>query len=536
MAEAAPGKVGDVDVAVVGAGFGGLYALHKLRGLGFSVQGFEIGDAVGGPWYWNRYPGARCDGESMAYSYSFDDALQQEWEWTERFATQPEIQRYLAHVADRFDLRPLIRFATRVERSEWDEAARRWRVSTDQGDTLAARFVILATGSLSAAKAPDIPGLDSFGGPLYFTSSWPREGVDFAGRRVGVIGTGSSAIQAIPLIAEQAAHLTVFQRTASFTVPAHNAPMAPDYQAAFKARYPEHRAEARRSRTGVLFHATGKSALEVDEEERLHHYEEAWRRGGPGLPSVFTDMLADEQANHHAAEFVRGKIREQVNDPEVAEALTPRGYPIASKRLAVDTDYYRTFNRANVTLKDLRKAPLERIAPEGVVTADGTTELDALVLATGFDAMTGSFTRVDAHGVDGTLGEKWAAGPRTYLGVMSAGFPNLFLIAGPGSPSVLSNMVVSCEQHVEWVADLLAAMRDAGQTRVEATREAEDKWTQDLTDLAAQTLFMKGNSWYLGANVPGKPRVFMPYIGGVGEYRRISEEIAADGYRGFARA
>ena len=526
----------DVDVVVVGAGFAGLYALHKLRGLGFAVQGFEIADDVGGTWYWNRYPGARCDVESMDYSYSFDDELQQDWEWTERFATQPEIQRYTAHVADRFDLRPLIRFETRVERADWNEDTRCWRIVTDRSDTTVARFVILATGSLSAAKAPDIPGLDDFAGPAYFTAHWPHEGVDFAGMRVGVIGTGSSAIQAIPLIAEQATHLTVFQRTPNFSMPAHNAPMTSEYQAAFKARYAEHRAQARVSRTGVLFHSTGKSALDVDDDERVSHYEEAWRRGGPGLPSVFTDMLANEQANHHAAEFVRGKIRETVLDRDVAEALTPRGYPIASKRLAVDTNYYATFNRDNVTLKDLRKHPLERIAPEGVVTADGTTVLDALVLATGFDAMTGSYTRIDTHGTHGTLAEKWSAGPRTYLGLMSEGFPNLFIVAGPGSPSVLSNMILSCEQHVEWIADCLGALRDAGETRIEPTLAAEDKWTQDVTALAAGTLFMKGNSWYLGANVPGKPRVFMPYIGGVGEYRRLTGEIAADDYRGFTRA
>ncbi len=526
----------EVDVIVVGAGFGGLYALHKLRGLGFAVQGFETGDDVGGTWYWNRYPGARCDVESMDYSYSFDDALQQEWEWTERFATQPEIQRYVAHVADRFDLRPLIRFSTRVERAIWDEAARRWRVRTDAGDETAARFLILATGSLSAAKTPDIPGLEDFAGETYFTSTWPHEGVDFAGKRVGVIGTGSSAIQAIPLIAAEAEHVTIFQRTPNFSMPAHNAPMTADYQSGFKAGYAEHRLKSRQSRAGVLFHATGKSTLELEDEERRRHYEDAWARGGPGLGAVFTDMMVDERANDHAAEFVRAKIREQVNDPDTAEALSPRGYPIGSKRVAVDTDYYKTFNRPNVALKDLRKAPLERIAAAGVVTADGTTPVDVLVLATGFDAMTGSFLRIDTHGTDGTLAEKWAAGPRTYLGLMSAGFPNLFVVAGPGSPSVLSNMVLSCEQHVEWIAGCLTAMRDAGETRIEATPAAEDEWTQGLTDLAAGTLFMKGNSWYLGANVPGKPRVFMPYVGGVGEYRRICDAVAADDYRGFARA
>lgn len=528
-------KTPRVDVIVVGAGFGGLYALHNLRGLGFTVQGFETGDDVGGTWYWNRYPGARCDVESLDYSYSFDEVLQQEWEWTERFATQPEIQRYISHVADRFDLRPLIRFGTRVERADWVENDG-WRVVTAAGDTVVARFLVMATGSLSAAKSPDIEGLESFSGETLFTSNWPRGDVDFRCKRVGVIGTGSSAIQAIPLIAQTAAHLTVFQRTPNFSMPARNAPMTRDYMSSSKQDYPARRVKARATKGGVAFATTGRSGHDFDDEERARLYHDAWTRGGPGLGATFVDTMVDPVVNAQAAEFVRARIREEVLDPDTAESLIPRGYPFGSKRVAVDTDYYKTFNRPNVTLKDLRRSPLERVVPEGVVTSDGTTPLDMLVLATGFDAMTGSFLRIETHGTAGTLVEKWAAGPRTYLGVMSEGFPNLFLVAGPGSPSVLSNMVLSCEQHVEFIADLLVAMRERGETRIEATRVAEDEWTQGLTDLAAQTLFMHGDSWYLGANVPGKPRVFMPYIGGFDEYRRTCDDVASDDYRGFARA
>ena len=527
----------EVDAVVVGAGFAGLFMLYRLREAGFLVQGFERGGDVGGTWFWNRYPGARCDVESLDYSYSFDHQLEQDWHWTERFATQPEILSYLRHVADRFELRPLIAFDTTVAGADWDEEATRWRVRTDAGDEWLARHLILGTGSLSAAKTPDIEGLDGFAGRTVSTANWPAEGLDLTGERVGVIGTGSSGIQAIPLIAAQAGHLTVFQRTPSFTVPARNAPLHPDHVAAFKGRYRDHRRSVLETTPGVHFRGTGKSAFELEEDRRRAALEEAWEHGGPGFAHTFNDMITDERANHVASEFVRDKIREIVHDPEVATALTPRDYPIGSKRIAVDTDYYATYNRENVTLRDLRRTPLRRIVPEGVELSDGVVPLDTLVLATGFDAMTGSFLRVAVRNGEGeTLKEKWAAGPRTYLGLMSAGFPNLFMIAGPGSPSVLTNMVVSIEQHVEWIRDCLVDLRERGLNPIEPARDAEDRWVDRVNAVAAKTLFMAGNSWYLGANVPGKPRVFMPFIGGVKAYRAICEKVAADGYAGFERA
>ena len=526
-----------VDAVVVGAGFAGLYMLHRLREAGFSVQGFEIGEDVGGTWYWNRYPGARCDVESIDYSFSFDPDLEQEWNWTERFATQPEIRRYLQHVADRFALRPLIQFNTRVEASRWSEDIKRWRVRTDAGEIVEARFLILATGSLSAAKVPDIPGVDSFAGDLLHTASWPEDGYDFTGKRVGVIGTGSSGIQAVPLIAQQAGHLTVFQRTPSFTVPARNAKLTDDYVADVKRRYREHRAAVRGTAPGVIWETKGQPALAVSEEEREAAYEAAWQRGGPGFPATFTDLIIDAQSNRTAADFIRSKIRQLVNETETAASLCPQDYPIGSKRIAVDTDYYATFNRPNVTLTDLRKDPLVEIVPNGVHTASGLVEIDTLVLATGFDAMTGSFLRIDVRNAEGrSLADKWSAGPRTYLGLMSEGFPNFFIIAGPGSPSVLNDMVLSIEQHVEWVADCVVALREAGQERIEPTAEAEDNWVQRLNVAASKTLYISGNSWYLGANVPGKPRVFMPYIGGVASYRRICDRVVDNNYSGFERS
>lgn len=525
-----------VDAVVVGAGFGGLYMVHKLRGLGFSVQGFERGSDVGGTWFWNRYPGARCDVESMDYSYSFDAQLEQDWNWTERFATQPEILKYISHVADRFDLRRSYRFDTAIKAARWDEAGNRWQVETAAGDTLEARFLILATGSLSAAKTPDIEGLADFAGEVISTPHWP-DGVNLAGKDVGVIGTGSSGIQAIPVIAEQARSLTVFQRTPSFSVPARNAPLTNEAIAAHKARYPELRAAARDTSPGTVFASTGKRAHELSEAEREAALEAAWDRGGPGFSHTIVDMMLDESTNKLVADFVGRKIRTIVKDPETAASLTPTDYPIGSKRIAVDTDYFATFNRDNVTLKDLRKTPLKRIVPDGVETADGVTKIDTLVLATGFDAVTGSFLAIDIAGVDCTLlRDKWAAGPVTYLGLMSHGFPNLFLVAGPGSPSVLSNMVMSAEQHVEWIADCLVDMRNKGLARIEAEEAAENGWVERANATAAKTLFMKGNSWYLGANVPGKPRVFMAYIGGVHTYRRICDNVVEQGYAGFARA
>jgi cyclohexanone monooxygenase len=524
-----------LDAVVVGAGFAGLYMLHRLRGLGLSTRLFEAAEGIGGTWYWNRYPGARCDVESMDYSYSFSAELQQEWRWTERYSPQPEILRYLNHVADRFDLRRDIRLATRVIAAVFDEAAERWDIRTDRGDEVSARFCIMATGCLSEAQTPNFAGLDTFEGRWYHTGHWPHEGVDFSGQRVAVIGTGSSAIQSIPLIARQAAHLFVFQRTPNFSVPAHNAALDAAYEQQVKSNYPEFRRRARQSRVGFVVEGKDCSAMSVSEGERRQEYEARWRRGGLGFGFAFADLLTDERANDTAAEFFRAKIRAIVRDPKVAEQLAPRDYPLGTKRLCVDTDYYDTFNRANVTLIDLRTAPIEAITARGLRTRDAEYSLDAIVFAIGFDAMTGALLKIDIRGRDGeTLAQKWAAGPRTYLGMAIAGFPNLFMITGPGSPSVLSNMVVSIEQHVDWIADCIAYLRTHDRLTIEATGEAEEAWVAHVNEVGNATLYPRARSWYTGANIPGKPRIFMPYIGGVGVYRQKCEEVAANGYAGFS--
>ncbi|SDB69330.1 flavin-containing monooxygenase [Belnapia rosea] len=523
-----------IDAVIVGAGFGGMYMLHRLRGLGISAVVLEQADDVGGTWYWNRYPGARCDVESMQYSYSFSPELQQSWHWSERFASQPEILRYAAHVADTLDLRRDIRFETQVTSARYDEASGLWTVETDRGDRITALYCIMATGCLSSAKLPEIAGRDSFGGATYHTGHWPHDGVDFSGKRVAVIGTGSSAIQAIPVIARQAAHLTVFQRTPNFSIPSRNAPMDDDYESWWKSDYEAHRAKARMMRTGILYGLNEKSALEVTPEEREAEYEARWAKGGTAFMGAFSDLITNRAANDTAAEFVRNKIRGLVKDPKVAEILAPKGYPIGTKRICVDTEYFETFNQPNVTLVDVREAPIEAITPRGVRTAAGEVEVDAIVFATGFDAMTGALTRIDIRGRGGLgLAEKWAGGPRTYLGLMTAGFPNMFMITGPGSPSVLSNMIVSIEQHVDWLSDCLAHLRARGLTTIEATQSAEEDWVAHGNEVADRTLYPQAASWYMGANVPGKPRVFMPYIGGVGVYREKCAEIAARGYEGF---
>ncbi len=531
----APETTAAFDAVVVGAGFAGLYMLHRLRGLGLSVRVFEAGEGVGGTWYWNRYPGARCDIESMQYSYSFSEELQQEWRWPERFSAQPDILRYANHVADRFDLRRDIRFGTRVTGVAWDEAAERWTVETDRGDRVTAPICIMATGCLSAARVPDIPGLSSFRGDTHHTGHWPHEGVDFTGKRVAVIGTGSSAIQSIPVIAEQAVRVTVFQRTPNFSIPARNKPMDDAYDAEWKKEYPARRAKARTMRNGIYYNLNDKSAMEVEEEERLREYETRWEAGGLAFMAAFSDLALNAESNGTAADFVRSKIRATVRNPAVAEALSPTTYPIGTKRICVDNDYFEAFNRDNVSLVDIRKTPIEEVTPTGIRTGDGAHhEADAIVFATGFDAMTGALLKAGIRGRSGLpLAEKWEAGPRTYLGLMTAGFPNLFTITGPGSPSVLSNMMVSIEQHVDWIADCVAHMRKRGGRTIEATQEAEDAWVEHANEVAHRTLYPLAASWYMGANVPGKPRVFMPYIGGVGVYREKCDEIAARGYEGF---
>ena len=527
------------DAVVVGAGFAGMYLLHRLRGLGLSVRVYEQGDGVGGTWYWNRYPGARCDVESMQYSYSFSDELQQEWDWSERYAPQPEILKYANHVADRFNLRPDISFNTRVAQAAFDEATRLWSVSTtDSGNatkTVTATYVILATGCLSNARMPDIKGLNDFKGQVYHTGHWPHAPVDFTGQRVAVIGTGSSAIQSVPVIAAQASHLTVFQRTANFSIPARNAPLTSDERDTFRSNYPEIRRKAREEmRNGIYQEVPDRGALDDGDNERRARYETRWARGGLTFTATYNNIALDQAANDTAADFVREKIAEIVRDPQTAKLLQPDNHPIGSKRICVDTEYYATFNRPNVTLVDIKTSGIDEILPNAVRAGGKDYEVDALVLATGFDAMTGSVAKIDIRGRDGqTLNQKWAEGPRTYLGLMSAGFPNLFVITGPGSPSVLSNMIVSIEQHVDWITDCVAYMRGRGFQTMEAEREAEDKWVAHVNEVAHGTLYPQANSWYMGANVPGKPRIFMPYIGGVGVYRQICNDVAAKGYEGF---
>jgi cyclohexanone monooxygenase len=532
---AGTGAEQDVDAVIVGAGLAGLYALHRLRGISVSAVVLEAADDIGGTWHWNRYPGCRCDVESLAYSYSFSDALQQEWRWSERYAGQPEILRYIHHVADRFDLRRDVRLGVRVAAVDYDDADGRWTVTSATGDRLRARFVVAAVGCLSTPKSPDVAGLERFDGHWYHTGRWPRERVDFSGLHVAVIGTGSSGVQVIPEIAAQAARLTVFQRTPVFTIPAQNRALTADEDAAMKAHYAEYREQSRWSTFGTAGPVAVESALAVDEETRRAAYEAAWRAGRVNeLLGAFTDLMVTQEANDTAADFVRAKIAEIVQDRETAAALMPTSYPFGAKRPCMDTDYYATFNRPNVELVDLRDEPFEEITPIGVRTARRVYPQDRIVLAIGYDAITGSLLNLNIRGRGGVaLSERWAAGPRAYLGLAAAGFPNLFMVTGPGSPSVLSNMVVSIEQHVDWIADCIAYLRGEGLTTIEAREEAETAWIDRVTRMADKTLMVKADSWYRGANVAGKPRTFMAFLGGVGNYRKVCERVAENGYEGF---
>jgi cation diffusion facilitator CzcD-associated flavoprotein CzcO len=524
-----------VDVVVVGAGFAGMYAVVKLRGLGLSVQGFEAGGDVGGTWYWNRYPGARCDIESMEYSYAFDDALQQEWHWPERYSAQPEILRYANHVADRFDLRRSFCFNTRIASATWDDASGRWRVVSDAGRTIVARFLMMCTGCLSEARKPAIEGAETFAGLALHTGRWPHTPVDLKGQRVGVFGTGSSGIQVITALAGVAAQLYVFQRTPGFTLPSRNRPLDPVVERRVKADYASLRKRARESFSGnAAYPVPTQSAFQVDGEERARIYSFHYDAGRVSIGRAFTDLLTDRAANETASAYVRARITGLVRDPETARTLTPT-YLIGTKRVCLDSGYYEAFNRDDVTLVDLRREPIERIAPEGVLTSKRDIPLDAIVYATGFDAMTGALDAIDIRGRDGrALKAEWADGPRTLLGVQSAGFPNLFFVTGPGSPSVLSNVIVCIEQHVDWIAGALAHLRARGLDQMEATEQAQEAWVSHVNEVAAKTLFPETASWYMGANVPGKARVFMPYVGGVGPFRVICDRVAAEGYEGFA--
>jgi cyclohexanone monooxygenase len=523
-------KRGEIDAVVVGAGFGGMYMLHKLRELGVSVQGFEAGDGVGGTWYWNRYPGARCDVPSLFYSYTWDDALQKEWRWSEKYAAQPEILAYANHVADRHDIRPLIAFETRVISATFDETADRWTVVTDRGDELAARWLVMATGCLSTPRAPAIPGVETFAGETYHTGGWPHEGVDFTGKTVAVIGTGSSGIQSIPQIAAQADHVTVFQRTANYSVPANNTPLTDKDIEDFWKLYPDYIAMVKGP--GMGFGGNPANALAATPEERRQRFEEFWGVGGAGFLAAWGGIITDIDVNTEAADFVREQIGRTVKDPKTAEALKPNDHPIGTKRICVDIDYFETYNRPNVTLVNLKATPIEEITANAVRTSEATYPVDAIVFATGFDAMTGTLLAIDPKGVGGrSLKEAWAEGPKAYLGLAVAGFPNMFIVTGPGSPSVLSNMINSIEQHVEWIIDCVGYMRERGLTRIAADPEKQEAWVAHVRRVADKTLFPRAASWYMGANIPGKPRVFMPYIGS--GYRKKCAEVAAAGYEGF---
>ena len=528
----------DVDVVVVGAGFSGLYLLHRLRTLGFTTRVIDSAGDVGGTWYWNRYPGARCDIPTTDYTYSFDPELEEAWTWSEKYATQPEILSYLRFVADRYDLRRDITFSTKVTSAAWDEAAARWLVRTDTGEEIRCRFYVMASGCLSLPKAPEIAGHDRFRGEVYFTSTWPHEGVDFTGKRVAVIGTGSSGIQSIPLIAEQADRLTVFQRTANFSIPARNGPPSPERLAAIETDRAAYRGEAKTSRAGVPTEVTDIAGAWASDVVRRERFEAAWEAGElMGILGVFNDILSNPVSNEIVAEMIREKIRATVVDPETAEALCPKDHPFGSKRPCLDTNYFQTFNLPHVRLVDLRKDPIVSITESGIDTTDESFEFDAIVYATGFDAMTGPVVAVDIRGRDGlSLREKWADGPSTYLGLTTVGFPNFFTITGPGSPSVLSNMAVSIEQHVDWVAGCLADLRARRFDTIEPTPLAEAGWNQHVDDGASITLYPTANSWYMGANVPGKPRAFLPYVAGVDSYRATCDEVVERGYLGFALA
>jgi len=524
----------NVDVVVVGAGFSGLYLLYRLRKAGFSTRVFERGGGVGGTWYWNRYPGARCDVESLQYSYSFDEQLQQDWHWPEKFSAQPDILAYANYVADRFDLKKDIEFNVEVKGSWFDENSNRWKITTTTEEEINSQYFIMATGCISTTQIPNIKGLSDYIGNTFHTGDWPHEEVDFSGQSIAVIGTGSSGIQSIPVLAKQAKKLTVFQRTPNYSIPSQNEPMTKKYERSWKDVYSERRKEMRYSAHGSLKDLNDVPALSVDEDQRQELYTKRWAIGGTGFLGSFNDLLTNADANYTAAEFVRQQIKRVVNDKETAEILCPRSYPIGTKRICIDTGYFETYNRENVKLVDISKKPIQRLVADGIVVDDQLHPFDSIIFATGFDAMTGSIFNVDIKGRDGlALKDKWNAGPKTYLGLMSVSFPNLFMITGPGSPSVKSNMIMSIEQHVDLVTETLLTMRSKGLSVVEPELEAENKWVDHVQEVANKTLFPQANSWYMGANIPGKPRLFMPYIGGVGAYRQICEEIVANNYRGF---
>jgi cation diffusion facilitator CzcD-associated flavoprotein CzcO len=524
-----------VDVAIVGAGIGGMVALWKLRSLGLSVRIFEAGEGVGGTWYWNRYPGARCDTQSLFYSYSFSDELQQEWHWSERYAAQPEIERYLNHVADRFDLRRDIQFGTSVRAARWNEEESRWLIETSRGQNVSAQFCVMATGGYSAPIVPSIPGLTEFRGELYYTSDWPREAVNFAGKRVGIIGTGSSGMQVVETVAyEDSVELYVFQRTANFCVPSQNRPMDAEYEAEFKRNYEAHRQAARASAFGVPLPTGDRKAAELSDEELRKHIDEVWEYGGLSVLAAFPDLFIDEVANGRVADYLREYVRERVRDPEVAELLCPKGYFLGERRLLVVNSYLEAFNKPNVQLVDVRTSPIESITATGVETTCAHYDLDVIVLATGFDAGTGTMLRIDLQGTSGTpLTEVWADGPRTFLGLMVPSFPNLFMLWGPGSPGIRGSGTVVSEQQVGWIARLIGNMSLSSQNSIAPSPSAADEWTHHVAEVAASGIFTRNETQFVGANVPGKPRVYLAYLGGQAYYSEVCDSVAREGYAGF---
>jgi len=523
-----------LDVIVVGAGFAGLYALYRFRKAGYSVRVLEAADAIGGTWYWNRYPGARCDVESMQYSFSFSDEIQQEWTWSQLYAPQPEILSYINFVADKLELRDGVQLNARVISARFDEQTATWEVRTEAGETFRAPFCVMAMGCLSIPIIPKFPGLEDFAGEVYRTSDWPHAGVDLSGKRVGLIGTGSSGIQATPVFAAQARHLTVFQRTPNYSIPAQNRPMDPEYERGWKENYRDRRLAALKTRNNTLNNAGNKPGRDVAPEERAKEFEARWSTGGIGFMYSYTDITSDKDVNEQASAFVREKIANTVRNPETAKKLMPSDYGIGGKRICVDTAYFETFNRKNVTLVDVKNDPIELITAEGVKTKTSQFDLDVIVLAIGFDAMTGALNRIDISGRSGVkMRDRWAEGPKTYIGMAIAGFPNFFVITGPGSPSVFTNMVTSIEQHVDWIAECMAHLKQHGRTTIEAKKSAEESWVTHVNDVAGRTLMPNNNSWYVGANIPGKPRVFMPYLGGAAVYKDTIEKIARQGYEGF---
>jgi cyclohexanone monooxygenase len=533
----APNERDQLDVAIVGGGLAGLYAIHRLRCLGLKVRAYEAGSGVGGTWFWNRYPGARCDVESLEYSYSFDEQLQQDWKWPERYGTQPEILKYINHVADRFDLRRDVQLNTRIKKATFDGKENRWTLETDKGETIIARYCVMAAGNLSTPRVPDFQGLGDYKGRWYHSGLWPHEGVDFSGLRVGVIGTGSSGVQMIPIIAQQAKHLTVFQRTANFSLPARNMPMPEEKERRHKAEYAARRAAAMETPFAIGGHPKPtRSALEVSEDERNKAYEAKWQEGGSiSYLYAYTDLLVNKQSNDTASEFARNKIRGIVKDKKTAELLAPKDHPIGTKRLCLDTNYYETYNRPNVSLVDVRSDPIEQITEAGLRLRSGTSfELDAIVFATGFDAMTGALNEIDVRTSEGAvLRRHWEGGPLTYLGLMVAGFPNMFIVTGPGSPGVKTQMIASIEQHVDWIAAAIDHLHKHQLDRIAPAPQAEADWVAHVNQVADSTLYPLANSWYMGANIPGKPRVFMPYVGGFDRYKKHCDSIAAKGYEGF---